>query len=589
MARLIAAVGNVSYGGITFPSALHAKIQSKTNYQVGEVGVKSVTHTINVDTILTYTDPPISNAATADAAVDSAFSTYREILLSRGKTLTFTEQGWGSVVVKSSPDNSAAVAGARTYYDLDFGPKPRLLVWEAAGSNRAVHCSWQCEFTIAECASTAITGQEGILEVTHESSWTKNSEGLLTRTVRATIEVAANFGPDGVLTNSADKYTEQFMPATVEGFHREVFRKVSPNHRVLSITYIDTEISSDNAYYNGMVNMSVSHTVSSQLENEGFTRWTNVIDGSIRWAAGVPAAVAWASAADIMRQRFSQKGTAPVYSSDTQNKEVKVANIPMALSITEQLFDRELNFSFIYAGVVNLNKMVEYFGLFKPLTGISWKNWHNSILPVQHPLGPRKLREKNTDVSLTQICSTNSPLTPNNEIKKPLYQFAQSLFPFGCGYIPKEASWLVPGNYRVKVEEVTGGGFIFDSAGPAKEVGLAKDTSASPSTVGSEGVTTKEGTPASYAPQYQNRTYNEYKIRITAKVVRVCYEPYSPTFTHYGDVPLHLYYTGDEIKKVSGQFFPTYYQTIDRVYTLSRIPPGSPLLKIKTDANKGDR
>lgn len=76
-----------------------------------------------------------------------------------------------------------------------------------------------------------------------------------------------------------------------------------------------------------------------------------------------------------------------------------------------------------------------------------------------------------------------------------------------------------------------------------------------------------------------------YTLRITGKTIRVCYEPYKPIFSHYGSEPLALLEDNDSITKVNGQFFVIYYQTIDRLYYLSTIPKGSPILTIKTDAN----
>lgn len=588
MARLVPAVGTVSYGGVTFPAALHGTIQAKVNYQTGEVGRKYIDYSINIDTVLTYTDPPMSNIVTNDADVGTNFADYRKKLTSPGKTLTFTEQGFGDVVINNLP-GVAVPAGARSMVDVAFGPKPRLLLWESL-SNRAVHVSWKCDTSVVECADNNITGSVGILEITHETHWSKNQEGRVIRTIRATIEIAGNVVDQGrQFRETADSYVDKFKPLVISGFHREVSRQISRDHRVLTITYIDTEIFSDNPFYPGMVNMSAKQSVSSSLATEGFTRWTNSLDGTVRYAAGVPVAVAWSSIADLMAQRYAVGGVAaPVFNKATSSKNVITSNIPASIALSNELFDRELSFTLVWHSTVNINNVVNSSGILKPLQKLSWKNWHDSIIPVQSPKGTLDLGEKSSDITLTQICSSNEAALPNNETKKPVYRGARPWFNFGCSTITKEGSWLLPGHYTV--QPVTDNHLVpaFPAIGPPDTA----STSPSPNhTSGSTGLTanTIQTQPSiTDAPSYQSRTYPECRIIVTGEIVRVCYPPYNPVFTHYGDVPLLLSSERDKVRKVNGQFFPIYYMSIYREYRLSRMPTGVDP-ELKTDANQGDR
>lgn len=583
--RLIAAVGTVSYNGVSFPSALHAKIQSKIIYQTGEVAVKFVEHSLSIDTILTYADLPGNALVTADANVGSNFTSYRQLLAASGKTLTFTEQGFGEVVINNLP-GVALPAGARSYHDVAFGPKPRLLLWESL-SNRAVHVAWTCDFAISECISTSRTGNEGLLEITHETNWTKNEEGKVTRTIRATIEIAGNVLNQGnTFKHTADSYVDRFKPAVIQGFHREVTRQISRDHRILNITYTDTEIFSPNPFTVGMVDMRARHSISSDLNTHGFSRWSQTLSGSVRYAAGVPTVIAWAAIVDLIKKRFDSGDIlAPLAVDEKTGKPVPFAKILTAISIDEELYDREISFSIEWLSVINFANIISTSGLFKPLANLSWAAWHKSIVPAQSPQGSLGLAEQVSDLSVTRYCDPIPARTPSDNTKNPSYVTGQPWLNFGCSSIPKNASWLWPGNY--KITPITYGSLMpaFTVNGPASTVHTSPVPFHTPGSVGLQGSAAASSPSLSDATNYQSRTYPAYQIRVTAQIIRVCYEPYKPIFSHYGDAPLQLYQDSDTIQKVNGQFFPTYYQTIDRIYSLPYMPAGSPILVLKTDAN----
>ena len=589
MPRLIPATGVVSYAGVVFPAALHTVIQAKVQYQTGEITRKYIDYSISVDTVLTYADPPMNNAVTTHADVGPNYAAYRKKLTSPGKTLTFTEQGFGDIVINGVA-GAAVPAGARSMTDVAYGPKPRLLLWEPL-SNRAVHVSWKCDTSAVECDNESTTGATGILEITHESSWNKDQEGRVTRTIRATIEIAANLVKQGnQLSDTADAYVDRFKPPTVSGFHREVSRQISRDHRILTITYIDTEIFSDNPFYPGMVHMSVKQGIASSLAIEGFTRWTNTLDGRVRYAAGVPVSVAWMSVADLIAQRFATGALigAPVFNTSLASKKVIQASIPASFNLSNELFDREISFTFIWHSMVDLRNIIGTSTILRPITKVSWDNWHNSILPVQSPKGTLGLEEKVEDISVVDICRSSDASLPNNDIKKPTYRSGHAWLDFSCGSIAKEGSWMKPGSYTI--QPVVNGTLvpIFTAIGPPDTA----YTSAPPSnTAGSSGLTaTTAQTSASSttAPSYQSRTDPECRLIVTGEIERVCYPPYNPVFTHYGDVPLLLQIQKDRVTKVHGQFFPIYYMTVYREYILTHMPTGiNP--ELITDANQGDR
>jgi len=590
MARLIDSVGNVSYNGIVFPSAFHVRIQARPVYQQGDVARKYVNYTLTLDTVLTYTDPPLSAAVTANQDMGPNSAYYRKLLTEPRKSLTFGGQGFGDFVINQAANQVAIPVGYRTVNDVAFGPKPRLLVWEPVGSNRAAHVTWVCEFAIPECISDSARSSGALLECTYETSFNVNQEGLLTRTIKATLELAAN-ARGFQFTDTVDFYVKRFIPSTVPGFHRETHRHVSRDHRVLNITYTDTEIASDNAFPQGMVSMDVSHTVSSTFENEGFLRWMNTMSGTFRWGRGFTGALAWSQFADIVRQRTSLIPQ-PAKGFKQANTWVPIsrANVPYSIQITEQLFNREASFSIAWITLTNIERLFESTGLFQPVSNVSWTKWHASLYLIQSPFGGSQLGETLDGVKIVDICSNQQQSLADPTKSNSPQKTYEPWFDYGCSKISPSTSWLNTGYPTVKVITEANPLPQIPAYGPPSTTVKAPEPSQTSSTVDFDpSKMTLTGTPQNYEPDYQVRDYNRYMIEVTGTVSRICYEPYAPIFKSYGGVDLVLKDNEFTIKKVNGQFFPIYVLKYRQTYYLPRLPQGSALRLLKTDVGDGDR
>ena len=587
MARLIAATGIVSYNGITFPSALHTKIQAKPMYQHGEVSRKYIHYTLTVDTVLTYTDPPLSAAVTANQNMGTNSIQYRKLLTEPRKCLTFGEQGFGEFVINAFA-GGVVPAGYRSVKDVAFGPKPRLLVWEPIGSNRAAHVSWVCEFCIPECLSNSARDSDAMLEVTYECSFNVNNEGLLTRTVRATIEIAAN-----ALTNkfldTVDNYVERFQPPKIDGFHRETNRQISRDHRVLNITYQDTEISSDNPFHEGLVAMDASHTVNSSFADDGFVRWYQTITGTFRWAKGVPAGIAWAAFADLVRQRYVLNSQVPVFNAKGAKKIVSRFTIPASISITEQIYNREASFTVSYISGLNIDNLFSATGLFTPVRNVSWKKWHNSLTNIQSPFGGSGLREKTADITVVDVCSGQYAATPNNDLAQLKSRSLEPWFDYGCSKVSPKDSWLDSGTPEVKIITIGDPAAQIAAAGPSEDTLVTEGALSTAASLGLDiGSRLSVPTPSTSEHTYQVRNYNEYMLEVTGTFIRICYEPYAPKFKSYGGVDLIWRDGTDSIKQIPGQFFPIFVLKYHHTYYLPRLPKGNLLTLLEHDAGKGD-
>lgn len=590
MARLIAATGVVAYNGITFPSALHTKIIARPAYQHGEVSRKYVNYSLMVDTMLTYTDPPLSAAVTANQNMGSNSIQYRKLLTEPRKTLQFGEQGFGEILVNGFASGTTTPAGYRSVRDVAFGPKPRMLTWEPVGSNRAAHVTWTCDFCIPECLSNSAKDRNVILEITYESIFNVNEEGLLTRTTRATIEIASNAQGSNFL-DSVDNYTERFSPPRIDGFHRETNRHIERDHRIMQITYTDTEIASDNPFYPGMVQMDASHTVGSSFMQEGFARWTNTMTGTFRWGRGVPTSLAWAYFAALVQSRFAKNKPGKLFNTDKLSSTVSRANIPLSIQVTEQIYNREASFTIAWASMVPLAEMIDGTGLFTKVPNVSWANWHASLNQIQSPFGGSGLKEKIADIKVVDVCTNQKPGLPNNELLPPTSLTPNPWLGFSCSDVTPTQSWLDSGSPTVR---------LLMNGSPVQQLPSngTMDSLLSPppaSTAGTQGMspasTVIRATAAALYDQatYQSRTPNEFMLEVTGTFVRICYEPYAPVFKSYGNVPLILRDNEFKITKTPGQFFPIYTLAYRQTYYLERLPKGNTLVLLEHDAGKGDR
>ncbi len=586
MARLIDAVGNTSYNGITFPAALHSKIIARPVYQHGEVSRKAVDYSLTIDTVLTYTDPPLSAAVTANQDMGTNSIQYRKLLTEPRKTLVYGGQGYGDFIVNQFANGTAIPNGYRSVRDVSFGPKPRLLTWEPIGSNRSAHVTWTCDFRLTECLSNNAPDRNAFLEVTYETVFNVNEEGLLTRTVRATLEIAANAQGANFL-DTVDKYTTRFKPPVIEGFHRETNRHIERDHRVMQITYTDTEIASDNPFYPGMVQMDASHSVSGTFYG---TQWVNVISGTLRWGKGVPASLAWVYFSRLVADRFRRNKEVKIYNSHNSGHFVKRANIPVSIAMTEQIYNREASFNIAWTALVDVYNVVDATGIFTKVPNVTWANWHTSLAQIQSPFGAAGLQEKSADIKVVDVCGSQVPALPNNVLAPLPAPTGTPWLNFSCSSISPAQSWIYAGPPTVKIITIGEPAPQFPNGGDKTSL-LTPTPSGTPSTTGFKPYFNPWSPSASSSGTvyYQARTPNQYMLEVKGTVIRVCYEPYFPKFKSYGGVDLILRETIPSLKKIPGQFFPIYVLNYTSTYYMDRLPQGDALSLILSDAGNGDR
>lgn len=183
-----------------------------------------------------------------------------------------------------------------------------------------------------------------------------------------------------------------FEPLHPVGFTRTQKYKYKKSRREIEYTIVDREIKSDNPILPNVVKADVSHTVSSSLlgsdpfDGMGFVTWNNTFEGTITVRPGVWKGWAWIAMMCIVRQRMQR--TQAFQGEDFANLKDNLSGIVAdvlgdaskvtpkhllhKISVRENIYNREVNFTLNYMTMNNLNGLFFYTGLFFPVH-IAWQ------------------------------------------------------------------------------------------------------------------------------------------------------------------------------------------------------------------------
>jgi hypothetical protein len=395
MGRPESAVGEVTYNGFTFPGPFSCTIRSVPIYDSANRARKYIQYTITIECIVVPDDPPTS---TPGVQTDTNLANIRKRLQSPYKPLTFEDQGFGPITVDGL-----------TVVDSLFGPKPRMLSWEPVGSNRACRVLWQCEVTIPECSSGTARYTNALAELTFQSSWNINEDGMTERTTRGTIEVPISI-KDGIARDTIDNYRETFNPPQLPNFWRSRHYDESRGKNVMEISIIDVEVPSDNPLWPGSVKADVRHTLTSDFDNDAYVVWHNTLQGSIRAVPGYSRIALWNWFLILYQQRRTKFGNNPINLQGMgESANVTPFTIVDNISVTESIFDRDLDFSISWSIYnVSIENFLEKSGMFLPIEGTSWQLWKTELSKYTGPRGNANLKTNQNDDLIIDLCTTES-------------------------------------------------------------------------------------------------------------------------------------------------------------------------------------
>lgn len=305
---------------------------------------------------------------------------------------------------------------AGSMFDTRWGPKTLTLDIDPVGNGVVWEVFWVCEFTLPECVQTANVAPSGnnartgnfpdvsyigfpysqgdIEGVTFTTNFTIDSSGLTTRVIQGIISIAINrayaTSPDGAwnqVTKVADEVREKISPAVPENYQRlQQSWETSEDRRLLRFQIVDKELPGENAYPEGVINISLNHSVSSG--GAAIVAAATVVvcqfQGSIEVMKGWPLATAFDKCLLIMQQRinYSIQQERDAIDDDTAQP-IVITNV----SLSEALYGpRRLTFSVTYMimsknPLAILGNYVKRSAMFLEVdvTDVTWLDWSNSL------------------------------------------------------------------------------------------------------------------------------------------------------------------------------------------------------------------
>lgn len=339
MAGFLTGTGDLTYNGIKFPVQISATISLQPVYDAADRGVKYTRHLFSITAI--FHDELLPHVP---GTLDSDLPLVLEKLQQPGGILIFASKGFGANYTLNT-----------AIQDVAFGPKPRVLEWTPVGNNKSVRLRWQCEVAVLPCVDLVpAVYKNRPISVTYTYTWSLDEAGLTQRTTTGTIEAVgtrtiALDDPPGKVELSADDFRSSFLLGVPLGYTRSrQDYNLSPDHRILTFTIVDTEIPSDNPYYPGILRPSVRVSVGNIGGEISMLNWNMTISGSISTAMGVPRWYAWVAYWMIVEHRVKLiRMRAKLGDPSTGSPSMRPGDVLYISEIhfEEEVFGRSMSFS----------------------------------------------------------------------------------------------------------------------------------------------------------------------------------------------------------------------------------------------------
>jgi hypothetical protein len=424
--------GTFYYNGVYFKAASSITVSQEALLDGAGLGTKYNEITIRVRAVVTVTD----RANPAGKTTDTPMEIIRSCLCKHGGHLIFDRKGFGYKIEVNNPQGSMR--------DVNFGPCPQLLSWTPIGNDKAAEVEWAVKICVPHCYYPNIP-TVGIMSFFFGVSWSLDEQGLTTRTISGSYEIAMTTIPtvrareNRQLPDSAEGYWRDtyklFRRPT--GFKRTHNRTLSPNMKVMDFTITDTEIASNNPYPEGVTSITARHQLSWGRAEALKTR--NTISASITLRPGLNGTWAWAIFTQIVRQRM--RWAMEHRSRKVTPYEAKKFVLLDSLNISEDLFGHTHQFSASYRFLSSISDLVGTSGLWTPL-GTDWSRWEYSLEKAGTARGQAGLTQKDERNWVYDLCGgrqvSDSPdvgLRDNTWTMPAGHNYMENIPP------PRDASW----------------------------------------------------------------------------------------------------------------------------------------------------
>jgi len=608
-----------SYNGYVFPAAVSQKLSIEPVYESSGRLPKFHRHTVTLEFIVTSAVSPQSDLTTT-APVDFNVETLKRLLSIPGKSLVLSRRGLGFTTRETDGGGelSYVVDGSN---DLEFGPKPEILLWESVGASQAVRVQWTVSFTIPLCCYADIDGDSycdgppgfthslavlNLVEFNYSMSFNIDREGWTNRAIVGTAVVPGHFvstvgdsptaSPTTSLEVPLDKLRlaiQSIFPRLLQ-FHRDWQWDVSRNGTTVEFRITDSEIHSDNPMIAGLIDADVDHEMDSSLP---FFKWMCSLSGSFVIQPGVSRDMGWTAFLIILNSRLSRLDTvsdevAEEYGENgtVVKKPVTPSYLPMRIRLKESIFSRKFSFSFEYVMWCPLPKLLAACGMFRPTPG-DWTQWASTLDPRLFTGAGTAMLGVGGVNPITTIC-TNQPPDNVGTIAGAAEAFTlQRIFTTTCP--PEDKSWI---DYKLWFETTDQTSYAYHK--PSYAADVTQNTTPTYQTssqlrarggtldpVASQDENTKGSDPDKY-PVYQTTSANDYYIIMHGYAIRACYDIPVPSLVKYGDADKLMVVSVESTPRILGGSGPvTFYARRWRVVYLAPKGVGgsNPTFNLKTN------
>lgn len=409
--------GELSYGSIDnplsefgiyrFPPTYTLSINAKPIMSDNGVNVKWNRYELTVNWIVPFEliggrfNPIPQDANNVLQSVDTAVEQIRQILMTPRLELTCQAQGFDLNFTRNKNT------------DANDGPTPLDFKWKVLATQRCVEMSWTVAFHQTNGIFLDKDNQQiKKASVISDFSWSRTYDldefGAATITTTGTIHQASEqfLDQNGTPVPSTTKHVDNWRMMAyfpVPTYCKRVSQKFqhNPTTRSMTFTLVDKELPTENAYPPLVVDIDLSHEISSSLVDagkftgQGFLTWNNVFSGNITLKPGVSPLYAYFLFHFYLRQRLNRvnheitvegvttkEGVAKDISEVPIKNEYdsvgtptigarqateKVRTLLTRVTYKESLFSRTHSFKAEYWALYSREKFISQSGIFLPL------------------------------------------------------------------------------------------------------------------------------------------------------------------------------------------------------------------------------
>lgn len=613
-----------SYNGFPFPPAVSMTCQIEPIMESSGRLPKYWKHTITIEFMVTSATLPQDNDFT-DTPVDFNVETLKRLLTVPGKPLILSRRGLGFTTTLTNGSGTDDYTVNSTN-DLQFGPRPVLLLWEPVGASQAVRIQWSVEFHLAVCCYADLdsdgycdnagvpinnTNYLTLIDFSYSLSFSVDEEGWTVRSIVGSAMIPGRLLQNLALMPGADATSstpntslmlnlnqlqarlQQLFPRFPK-FHRDWQWDTSRDGTRIDFRITDKEIHSDNPFMPGIINCEMDHEISSQLP---FYKWSCALTGSFTIQAGYSRDTGWTMFLIVLRSRLQrlQLATGELMQEFNDNgnltreKRPTVPTFfPQRISLRESLMSRKSSFSFEYMIFCPLDKILRASGLFQPIPG-DWTLWTATLRPELFTgRGIQDMAAAGYSNIIT-VCTNPTPLSNNGTINgRNELLTLEKFFTTTCP--PVNKSWI---DYKIWFEEVSEASYALHQKTYAASVSGFKESpgnnqrtdQAAPNPASQLDELLTSNDPNRYNVYQPTTGYKHYVI-MKGYAIRACYNIPVPSLQSYGKNGNVIHVNTVTEERVLGGSGPVIFwgRTWQRLYILP-VPYGSanPTTNLKTN------